>query len=224
MCLRKSRVTWPVSTQVSRLLPDPHSRLCAMNVAHLDLIINQRGSENFYRVSLLFGNVYMYKQGGVTYSIYKLIFSFSGIECPQGYLGDITGGNIRTGIVSLFWAQAWDNQPYRELALIWEMFADCLIRSSNSELLGFPGGSVVMNPPASAGDAGTQVQSLGQEDPPEEEMATHSSILAWGIPWTEEPGGLQSVESQKSQTRLNTQEHVILSFRGNQDLCRLEVI
>ena len=38
----------------------------------------------------------------------------------------------------------------------------------------------------------TQVQSLGQEDPLEEEMATHSSILAWRIPWTEEPGGLQS--------------------------------
>ena len=52
---------------------------------------------------------------------------------------------------------------------------------------GFPGGSVVTNPPA------TQeiwVQSLGQEDPLEEEMATHSSILAWEIPWTEEPGGL----------------------------------
>ena len=38
----------------------------------------------------------------------------------------------------------------------------------------------------------TQVQSLGQEDPLEKEMATHSSILAWKIPWTEEPGGLQS--------------------------------
>ena len=36
----------------------------------------------------------------------------------------------------------------------------------------------------------TQVQSLGSEDPLEEEMATHSSILAWRIPWTEEPGGL----------------------------------
>ena len=36
----------------------------------------------------------------------------------------------------------------------------------------------------------TQVQSLGQEDPLEKEMATHSSILAWRIPWTEEPGGL----------------------------------
>ena len=38
----------------------------------------------------------------------------------------------------------------------------------------------------------TQVRSLGQEDPLEKEMATHSSILAWKIPWTEEPGGLQS--------------------------------
>ena len=44
------------------------------------------------------------------------------------------------------------------------------------------------------------VQSLGQEEPLEEEMATHSSILAWEIPWTEEPGGLQSMGSQKSQT------------------------
>ena len=48
-----------------------------------------------------------------------------------------------------------------------------------------------------------QVRSLGQEDPLEEEMATHSSILAWEIPWTEEPGGLQSVGSQNSWTRLS---------------------
>ena len=41
------------------------------------------------------------------------------------------------------------------------------------------------------------VLSLGQEDPLEEDMATHSSILAWRIPWTEEPGGLQSMGSQK---------------------------
>ena len=48
----------------------------------------------------------------------------------------------------------------------------------------------------------TQVRSLGQEDPLEEEMATHSSILAWRIPWTEEPGGLQSMGSQ-SWTQLS---------------------
>ena len=43
----------------------------------------------------------------------------------------------------------------------------------------------------------TRVQSLGQEDPLEKEMATHSNILAWKIPWMEEPGGLQSMGSQR---------------------------
>ena len=43
-------------------------------------------------------------------------------------------------------------------------------------------------------------QSLGWEDPLEKEMATHPSILAWETPWTEEPGGLQSIGSQKSET------------------------
>ena len=42
-----------------------------------------------------------------------------------------------------------------------------------------------------------QVQSLGQEDALEKEMATHSSIFAWAIPWTEDPGRLQSMESQR---------------------------
>ena len=45
------------------------------------------------------------------------------------------------------------------------------------------------------------VLSLGWEDPLEKEMATHSSILVWEIPWTEEPGGLQSMVLQKSQTK-----------------------
>ena len=45
----------------------------------------------------------------------------------------------------------------------------------------------------------TQVQSLDQEDPLEKEMATHSSILAWKIPWTEKPGGLQSMGSQRAR-------------------------
>ena len=50
-----------------------------------------------------------------------------------------------------------------------------------------------------------QVQSLGGEDPLEDEMATRSSILAWRIPWTEEPGRLQSVWSQKSDMTEHTQ-------------------
>ena len=49
----------------------------------------------------------------------------------------------------------------------------------------------------------TQVQFLGQEDPLEKEMATHSSILARRIPWTEEPGGLQSMGSKKSWTQFS---------------------
>ena len=48
-----------------------------------------------------------------------------------------------------------------------------------------------------------QVQSLGQEDPLQKEIATHSNNLAWEIPWTEETGGLQSIKSQKSQTQFN---------------------
>ena len=62
---------------------------------------------------------------------------------------------------------------------------------------GFLGGSVVKNLPASAGDVGS---IPGSGTSPEKEMATHSSILAWEIPWTEEPGGLQSMGSQRSQT------------------------
>ena len=48
-----------------------------------------------------------------------------------------------------------------------------------------------------------QVQSLGQEDTLQKEMTTHSSILAWEIPLIEEPGGLQSIGTQKSQTQLS---------------------
>ena len=56
---------------------------------------------------------------------------------------------------------------------------------------------VVKNPPANVGDFRKLVRSLGWEDPLEEGVATHSSILAWRIPWTEEPVGLQSIESQR---------------------------
>ena len=58
--------------------------------------------------------------------------------------------------------------------------------------MGFPSGS---DGKESACSAGAGVQSLGWEDPLEEGMATHSSILPWRIPWTKEPGGLQSMGS-----------------------------
>ena len=64
-------------------------------------------------------------------------------------------------------------------------------------LWGLPGSSAVKNPLAVQEIQETWVQSLGQEDPLEEEMANHSCIIAWKTPWTEEPCGLQSTGSQR---------------------------
>ena len=69
---------------------------------------------------------------------------------------------------------------------------------------------VKKNPPAMQEMQGTQVRSLGPEDPLEEEMAIHSSILAWKIPWTEEPGGLQSMEWQESDTTEQLSTHIFM--------------
>ena len=67
-----------------------------------------------------------------------------------------------------------------------------------SSSLGFPGGASGKESTCQGKKhEATRVQSLSREDPLEEEMATHSSILAWRIPWREEPGGLQSMGSQK---------------------------
>ena len=67
----------------------------------------------------------------------------------------------------------------------------CLLYTASRVVL------VVKNPPVNARNIRDAVGSLGREDPLEEEMATHSSVLAWRIPWTEEPGGLQSIASQR---------------------------
>ena len=70
----------------------------------------------------------------------------------------------------------------------------------------FPSGSAVKNLPVMQELRVMWVRSLGREDPLEEGMATHSSIFAWGIPWTEEPGGLQSIGSQRiGHKQLSTQ-------------------
>ena len=72
-----------------------------------------------------------------------------------------------------------------------------------SQLWGFPGGSAIKNPPANARDLGS---IPGSERTLEKEMAVHSSVLAWKIPWTEEPGRLQSMGSQKSRQDLGTKQ------------------
>ena len=72
----------------------------------------------------------------------------------------------------------------------------------------FPGGSVVKKLPTKQK---TWVESLGWEDPLEEKKTTHSSILAWEIPWTEEPDGLQSMEPQRVKHNLaaKQQQHIM---------------
>ena len=72
----------------------------------------------------------------------------------------------------------------------------------------------VKNLPAMQETQQMRIQSLGQEDPLEEETATHSSILAWRIPWTEEPGGLQSTELQESDTTERISVHRFLGPRN----------
>ena len=72
-----------------------------------------------------------------------------------------------------------------------------LLRSQCREQAGFPSGSVVKTPPAIQEMQERRVPSPGREGPPEKGMVTHSSILAWRIPWAEEPGELQSVGLQR---------------------------
>ena len=72
--------------------------------------------------------------------------------------------------------------------------------------LGFPGDSVVKNPAMQ----GMRVRSLGQEDPLEKEMATHSSTLAWEIPWTQELGRLQAMGSQVRYEWATKQQQIYL--------------
>ena len=69
----------------------------------------------------------------------------------------------------------------------------------------FPGGSAVKNLPAVKEMWKTRVQSLGQEDPLEDGMATHSSILAWRSPWTKKPDGLHGVAKSRTLTERLTQ-------------------
>ena len=77
-----------------------------------------------------------------------------------------------------------------------------MLSISEGQSAGFPGGSSGKESTCQCRRHETWVRSLGSEDPPEKGMATHTSILAWEIPWTEEPVGLQSRGSKKSWTLL----------------------
>ena len=93
---------------------------------------------------------------------------------------------------------------------------------SVGRLVGLPDSSAGKESTCNAGDRREKekrVQSLGQEDPLREEMATHSIILAWKIPWTEEPGGLQSKGSQRIRHDWET-EHTCREVSMSQCLSR----
>ena len=79
---------------------------------------------------------------------------------------------------------------------------------------GFPSDSVVKSLPIQE----MRIQSLGGEDPLEKEMATHSSIPAWRIPWTEEPGGLHSMGLQRVRHNLTTRQQEQQSFSTHEFL------
>ena len=100
---------------------------------------------------------------------------------------------IHTPFISVVWFKyLYLSTDFYNIILIQQMFIKDLHCGR-----GFPGGSVVKNLPSNAGD----VESIPRSGRfPREGSASHSSVLAWEIPWTEEPGGLQSMKSQKSQT------------------------
>ena len=93
------------------------------------------------------------------------------------------------------------------------MLTDVVDLHSGISFLGFPGGSAVKNPTMKE----MRMQALWWEDYLEKETATHFSILAWEIPWTEKPGGLQSMGPQSVRHNLATTTHS-LSY------CRLGIV
>ena len=106
-------------------------------------------------------------------------------------MGEWAEGQLRSGLDSQLrkWI-AWAETRAPPLTHCLTDFCKDLVYRNRASLVAQP----VKNP---LGMRETLVRSLGWEDPLEKEMATHSSILAWRIPWTEEPGGLQSMESQR---------------------------
>ena len=127
------------------------------------------------------------------------------VPFPKVLLKINSGKTCRTSPWWKCWVSviSWTYFPIQSLlnpSMGWSLPASEAVYSLGSALTvrGFPGGSDGKDSTCNAGD---QFQSLGWEDPPRKGMATHSSILAWRIPWAEEPGGLQSVGSGRVRYR-----------------------
>ena len=119
--------------------------------------------------------------------------------CNAGDLGSVPGWGRSLGEGNDYPLQysclenPWTEEPGGLQSMGSQTVGHDLTFTFTTVVQGFPGASV-RNPPAMQE---TQVRSLGGEDPLAKEMAPHSSILAWKISWTEEPGGLQSMGSQR---------------------------
>ena len=125
----------------------------------------------------------------------------------------------------LVWRIPMDGGPWRAIVLglnttEWLSIAYVAVRGLASMFLSISCHQLLMASHCTPHIQGSRLlRSLGWEDPLEEEMATHSSILAWEVPWTEEPGGLESMGVIKSQTRRSTPQDIfgqrerILSLR-----------
>ena len=95
----------------------------------------------------------------------------------------------------LAWKIPWTEEPGGVQSIgLQRVRHDC---AANTCTLGFPGSTSGKEPTRQRRRHKTQVRSLSQEDPLKKGMASHSSILVWRMPWTEEPGGLQSMGSQR---------------------------
>ena len=103
----------------------------------------------------------------------------------------------------------WDF-PGKDTGVGYHSLLQGIFSTQGSPAWGFPDGSDSKESTCNAEE--TQVQSLGQEDPVQKGMATHSSILAWEIPWTEESGRLQFTWMQKSQTGLSDSAITTIAF------------
>jgi len=125
------------------------------------------------------------QQSGLRSKLSILISHFWWLSDSNSFLLSVICGDCLWLPCSLYWSFVF-------------LFFTALVTS-----LGFPGGSVVKNLLANSGVVRAWVCSLCWEDPLEKEISTHSSIFAWEIPWTEEPGRLFSMGSQKSQTWLS---------------------
>ena len=114
--------------------------------------------------------------------------------------------------------------PWPRESLTWKVISACPPPTSGCKLINLlhlflqvaQMSLVIKNPPANAGEVRDAGSILGWEDPLEKEVAAHSRILAWRIPWTEEPGGLQPMGSQESDTAECTHTRLsLLSLSGS---------